>query len=92
MLTKVLRSVLICSEDCLKKKAGILVGISDDDSEYKPLENWLQSISKKRDVVSILFLHKTLSQLVFFKIIIILYYLIYIYIYNIPSERVFKHE
>lgn len=66
MLTKVLRSVLICSEDCLKKKAGILVGISDDDSEYKPLENWLQSISKKRDVVSILFLHKTLSQLGFF--------------------------
>lgn len=75
MLTKVLRSVLICSEDCLKKKAGILVGISDDDSEYKPLENWLQSISKKRDVVSILFLHKTLSQLVFF-FKLLLYYII----------------
>lgn len=41
------------NEDCLKKKAGILVGISDDDSEYKPLENWLQSISKKRDMIRV---------------------------------------
>lgn len=52
ILIKVWRSVYICSEDFLKKKAGILVGISIDDSEYEPLKNCLKFISKKRDMVS----------------------------------------
>lgn len=80
MLIKVRQSVLICSEDFLKKKAGILVGIhvSDDDSEYKSLENCLQFISKNRDMVSIFF-HKTLSQLILFNHYYIILFGIYLY-------------
>lgn len=81
VLIKVRQSVLICSEDFLKKKAGILVGIhvSDDDSEYKSLENCLQFISKNRDMVSIFF-HKTLSQLILFNHYYIILFGIYLYI------------
>lgn len=42
----------ICSENYLKKKAGILLGVSVNDSQYEQLEDWLKLISGNRDLVS----------------------------------------
>lgn len=39
--------------DCLEKKAGILFGISVDDSKYKEMETNLKLISQKRNLIRV---------------------------------------
>lgn len=79
------RSVFICSAESLKKKAGILFGISVGDSEYDKLEKCLQSISDNKDLVSIFFFITQCHNCISKKYSIT-------FSYTIQSERPFESE
>ena len=44
-----------CSEEQIRKKAGVLFGIRFEETKYKKLEEHLELIKSNKDLVSVIF-------------------------------------